>query len=1256
MIRYSYIKNRSFQNWALKTSQIDNLISQKLDAIGEYRFSEFAYNSALKLASVLRISAIEDEVEDESYKKEETDVVKFDLPGEIKTYEEPIRSSNPQDETEFLKSMINALSLGGRNIYNSLVHLSSLLKKIRSHSNSYLTARQSLIWMAFEQYYGCEAFDSDEFIQLDFPILFHHLVSGSVDATSVNVMSKAIKKCQDFKAENGTFADRVRSVSLSLGNPDDERYYNFIREMLAKEFQVTNEELAEYMKANPYEIIIYSYDLTDYVGVAIDLRKYIKCYGMQAIKNYVQFKQLDKIGANDLRDFELFKNFHNKYSSLANHDILVNFVNQVQEALNYNYISKLSGDALDSMVDIIQSLSVDEFVVEYKTGRINNTVSLRMFAGKYNINKIGNDPITRYFGNYSPVMSAMFLQVGRAAIEEIAEDRDPEKFFKKYNDLITQGQYLFSLKLLFEYIKKYPRVDSILQFSHRLNKAYEKIGEDIILFSPREIEIFAYTNEDDMYISPKMILKYKAEYGDDYYGNYFGTVSPVNARNARFLLTLPKTDTENFVRSFHNLPEDANLSSLSIFEFLKAAYIYYVHGEKNPDWELVTSAHSNNRNNFIFKDILNKISDNGFFIGELKNYSTNRGMFEKYGILYGSYFNSSTEEKETLDKINKIRSAMAKTVSYRMYPENSAEYQKIFHMIYQNYELRGRDPNLMLGAFEKIINNASEIQIRAKLNLQAIDININPLLVQFFQTSDLSDISPDQYKSFVDGMEGLSTYPDSTNNIKNWMRSCIRIKEICDVYKITKEDDYIAPDASRFRGNNAGYLKYNQWMKEITNLYPKHTEIDLIFDNNIKNLFSKIFIYCMTNDNYKSLSPAEVIDNARALDDNLLSVVVKNFPRFIKNHVTDRIDFQKENILNSSKIIQIFNLSAESMLARFVKRHAKKYGDVNLSQSSYMAAVHDFGNILPTAKGNLHGFDKLFEQYNDNFDDEACRNLRFLGNSWDVVVRTTDKFHITGKVRDLVKTQDINLLVDTLSLQTLRHIIGDTEIAEKTMPFALEFSKHNVINMDEDVSHYDQMRKFEICKRVYERGLKTKLPKYAKFDKSLTTAKGDVIRVRFLPREDPKGMYLGVYSSCCQHPTGFAASCAFDGTVNQNSAFLVCEVNGKFAAQAYVYFARDKSTIVLDSLETIGNELYYSKVNSSAVFELLKEFSKFVGDNINVHIGDSKVSLGTLAEVEAVENPVKEIQGYNTYFSSFTDAGDNEMYTDASKQFVIPKY
>lgn len=1253
MIRYSYLQNRSFQNWALKTSKIDNIISQKLDAIGEYKLSEFAYNSALKLASVLRISNVEDS-EDESYKNEVTDVEGLNLPGEIKTYDEPIRGSNPNDETEFIKSMMNALSLGGRNIYNSLVHLSTLLKKIRSHSNSYLSSRQSLIWIALERYYNCEVFNDDEFIQLDFPILFHHLVSGSVDATSVNIILKAVKQCQEMKAEQGTFANRIRSVSLSLGNPDDERYYNFIQEMLSKEFKVTNEELAEYMKMNPYEEIIYSYELTEYNGVTIDLRKYIKCYGMQAIKNYVQSKSLDKISARDLRDFELFKNFHNRYNYLLNSDIAVNYINLVQESLNYNYISKLSGDGIDSIVDIIQSLSVEEFINEYQAGRINNDISFRLFVMQYNLNKIGNDPIVQYLENVSPALSSIYIQVGREAIAEISENNDPEKFFKKYYSFITGSQFLFSMKLLFEYIKKYPNVDSMgVHFASRLNKAYEKVGDDILLFTPREIEIFAYTSSDELNLSPEMILKYKTEYGDDYYGNYFESVSPTNSRNARFLLTIPKTATEDFIKKYLKLPDNFDLNNISTFEYNKIAFIYYVYGDRNPDWELVSSQFFNDRKNFIYKDILNKISDNGFFIGDLSDYVQMQDKFEKYGLLYGSYFQANTNEKEVVDQINKIRSSMAKTVSYRMYPENSIEYQKIFHMIYENNELRGRDPNLLLGAFDKVVNNASRIYIDNKMDLQRIDINTNSILYHFFQTSDLSEISPDQYDVFMKRSQELSSYPKFDNNIKNWMRCVSIINETKNLRKLS-DDEYTNPDPDKFP-NVQSYEKYIEYLKEIRDFYPDYAKINICSDENKNKMFTKIYIYCFTNDNYKSLSPVELINNAISLSDDLLSVVIKKFPKFIDNNILYRIKYQRENILNSSKIIQIFNLSAESMLNRFIKRHSKKYGDVNLSQSSYIAAVHDFGNILPSKKGNLHGFDKLFEQYNDNFDDEACRNLKFLGNSWDVLVRTTDKFHVSGKVKDLVKTVDLKLLIDTLSLQTLRHIVGDMQISDTVMPFALEFSKHNVIDMDEDVSHYDQMRKFEYCKRVFERGLKTKLPKYAKFDKSITTVKGDTVRVRFLPREDPRGMYLGIYSNCCQHPTGYATSCAFDGTMNQNSAFLICEVNGKFAAQAYVYYAKDQSTIVLDSLETIGNALYYSKINSSAVFELLKEFSKFVGDKINVHIGDSKVNLGALEETTAIANPVQEIQGYNSYFNNYTDAGDNEMYTDAAKQYLIPK-
>lgn len=62
-------------------------------------------------------------------------------------------------------------------------------------------------------------------------------------------------------------------------------------------------------------------------------------------------------------------------------------------------------------------------------------------------------------------------------------------------------------------------------------------------------------------------------------------------------------------------------------------------------------------------------------------------------------------------------------------------------MIYENYELRGRDPNLLLEAFDKVVNNASRLHIDFYMDLTRIDINANPVLFHFFQTSDLSGIS-----------------------------------------------------------------------------------------------------------------------------------------------------------------------------------------------------------------------------------------------------------------------------------------------------------------------------------------------------------------------------------------------------------------------------------------------------------------------------------------------------------------------------------
>jgi hypothetical protein len=111
MIKYSYINSKAFQKWAIKTSKIDNYISEKLDKLGDYKLSEFAYFSALKLASVIRLADQVDE--DESYKSEE---VGYDLEQPDSNVAAPEMDGNAG-----LNIIVEALRSGCKNIYRSLL-------------------------------------------------------------------------------------------------------------------------------------------------------------------------------------------------------------------------------------------------------------------------------------------------------------------------------------------------------------------------------------------------------------------------------------------------------------------------------------------------------------------------------------------------------------------------------------------------------------------------------------------------------------------------------------------------------------------------------------------------------------------------------------------------------------------------------------------------------------------------------------------------------------------------------------------------------------------------------------------------------------------------------------------------------------------------------------------------------------------------------------------------------------------------------
>ena len=79
---------------------------------------------------------------------------------------------------------------------------------------------------------------------------------------------------------------------------------------------------------------------------------------------------------------------------------------------------------------------------------------------------------------------------------------------------------------------------------------------------------------------------------------------------------------------------------------------------------------------------------------------------------------------------------------------------------------------------------------------------------------------------------------------------------------------------------------------------------------------------------------------------------------------------------------------------------------------------------------------------------------------------------------------------------------------------------------------------------------------------------------RFLERSDPRGLYLGQYTECCQHPEHESGeSCAWYGQEAENSGFFVVEnEEGKIIAQSWVWVA-DDGGFCFDNIEGLRSEI-----------------------------------------------------------------------------------
>lgn len=146
---------------------------------------------------------------------------------------------------------------------------------------------------------------------------------------------------------------------------------------------------------------------------------------------------------------------------------------------------------------------------------------------------------------------------------------------------------------------------------------------------------------------------------------------------------------------------------------------------------------------------------------------------------------------------------------------------------------------------------------------------------------------------------------------------------------------------------------------------------------------------------------------------------------------------------------------------------------------------------------------------------------------------------------------------------------------------------------------------------------------------------------RILPRDDPRGLYLGEHTDSCQHPDGEGATAAWYGQESPNAGFFVVEnPEGEIVAESLVWES-DDGGLVFDSIE--GKKLGTREKAVAEVYELAtKELSQKY-HTINV---GSDVNAGRLA-VDL--SRWKSAEG-----SDFLALpADMSGYTDARKQVTI---
>jgi hypothetical protein len=1263
MKRYS-ASSKFAQKWILAHSLDMLKIGAIYDELGHYNQSESLYNKAVKISSFIRISEelseeendedvdvlYVDDVNNERYEifeLEELESRNTGTHGSTAIEERWISNSTASNIREVKKY----LAVGGNNVFASLKSLSDHLQDLKTKLPlDIVEARfdKKTIRYGLSSYYQNHLFSTDSKGE----VIARNIYDGRVDRDTVAVCAKIFDQFKVIKDQAVSLNEFINKIILEekpelSGNKVVEYYlFQYIKKYIythyKNDFSSNENEIRSYVRTfniDKFNLSLsifeqnfqrpnFNTSLVDFVSIYRLLSQYNFDGIEQKLQGTIRFpgdrgsieRNFDEYLRNKLFGFDS-KAFDVKSQNL--YPGLAESAFQFFKAKRYTNIT-------ESDLNMLLAFGFDS--LEEKITGDKSTIGLINDS----IQKLKQeDPDFNSFVTSTRKENPILYRLSKVS-------NNDDEFMTIFKD--DHKCKMLLIHFYFQYYSKYKANSSFIDVE-KLNKAVAYHGvENVINFPPKVVNL----------ISNDINLSTYEEFNT---GLDTNQLLSVISHSSEQIENSSKGEELKFYKTFPSL---INIPLSEIVELSKKyfgsfdSYLssnsvnlgkqFVLFGEYAPSKKLICDRINPNSLNSSYKlqHVRSLLSDSNF-VGDFAKaqfaavslinpykaddpYNSDFSYSEYYGLKkkYGNV--------DFLDII-KVRKSIKK--SYPNLQWNSREYNKIFLLIARNYEIRGRNANLLLNLFDASRYSSDNFNQSSDLYLMA-------------QVTGNNDFS------FLDNLDDFHI-----NNIS--VR--FRVKEICIEWKIK-------PEHVINRGGFNTLFKMSD--KDLAELFSKAgvrenimpnvlsgirvlsemslgnlSDLQLRMNKNILEKRAKFYCYQLffsENPQFMNLKESfkdpkfkkklnifinkfnsklyEYTDITSMYDNKLLEIY-KNPIKTPQNIIlsTDLLNSldstaNSEYIINAANIIQIFGNLSFQVLDKYANRICKTKG---YAQNGFNAVpdlslktniIHDFANELPDDfNQSFRGYAQYFLMY---LDKNKNNILKKIGNGWnnDLTI-WDDNLNVvkSGKVYEFADLDPFTLH-NHMKLMTVQNIVNHLPSYDRK--FAIEFAEN--IDLDDDYSSEssDSEILYVGLERVYLEGKKVPLPNWASFTETLNN-----ITMRFLPRDDPKGMFLGVYTGCCQHIKGYAGSCAMDGHLNKNAAFVVFEKYESIIAQSYVWSDED-GNICFDSIEKKDR---FNNIDNDEIKELLITFASSLPSNIKCTVGNNP--LGFERTNNPLRNPTK---------------------------------